>query len=149
MSESSSVALWPNIELEVNRPGEWVETMTTEPDPGWRYKDAAGHGHYYDDGFPTLTWVSEPCTMGHGEDCDSEGHWECPLCREWVNPGTRMSKPVFISGPTSYVLTVTRGDMVVRYSHFGPEQMEAIGAALADAIQGVLADYQTEVRFGR
>lgn len=59
-------------------------------DERWTFIDAAGHGHFAgEDDYPTLRWVALPCTMGHGEDCDGEGHYECPLCSQKIMPGLR------------------------------------------------------------
>lgn len=76
--------------------GPWTVTVTQDKipiysdsstsDEEWTFIDASGHGHFFAttsaDQYPTLTWVSVPCQMGHGDDCDGDGHWECRLCHE-------------------------------------------------------------------
>lgn len=89
-----------------------IDPGGNELDPDWKFVDHEGHGHFYGDfksgdRYPTLKWVSRPCTMGHGDDCDSEGYWECRQCGEVIQPGTRpYSGPTFVDGPTTVEVTI-------------------------------------------
>lgn len=142
---TSSRVVWPGFELEVEEQGQWVEVgMVLDPD--WRHVDAAGHGHFYDStakGYPTLRWVSQPCTMGHGDDCEAEGYYECSTCAEQVAPGTRWGGQTYIPGLVTYRLTV-HGDGIKSTYVFGRQQWEAVDAAVRDAVQDVLAAHLAE-----
>lgn len=97
--------------------GDWgtlvIETEIIEvtsnwprPDKAWRYTDHAGHVHHWADGWPTLDYViDERWTDEDGEEATS-GHYECPICREAIQPG--MVGPSgfreFAPGRTSYTL---------------------------------------------
>ncbi len=79
-----------------------VRSNLPRADERWTFIDDAGHGHFYGKGYPTLFWVSQPCSMGHGSDCTSEGYWECPHCHEEITPGTLPPLDVeYIAGPRS------------------------------------------------
>lgn len=69
---------------------EVIEVTSSLPsaDEGWRFSDAAGHEHYYRDGYPTLVAVVDDrywCDDCGDEHIDS--HWECPQCGERITPG--------------------------------------------------------------
>lgn len=143
--------LWPGYALAVDQPVEVVESNMPEPDPEWRFVDSHGHGHFYDPKaktWPTLEWVILPCTMGHGDDCEAEGFYRCPLCNEQISPGTRPPRPVTIRGPVTYRLTVTKGESITSYA-FGPEQFNELTEAIGSAVEEKLADYVTDRAFGR
>jgi hypothetical protein len=80
------------VPIRVEQDSISVDWWGPERDPQWRHVDAAGHGHFYDDGYPTLHEVTE--TMGDPDDGDEwQAHvrWECPHCGEHIEPGTRQS----------------------------------------------------------
>lgn len=84
-----------------------VTSNLPRPDRNWRYTDAAGHEHRYDDGYPTLVRVGEGpywCPDCHDEHEDS--HWECPICHEEISPALTGPPPgrEFIPGMTEYFL---------------------------------------------
>lgn len=75
-----------NLVIEV----EQIEVTSNEPRPDekWRLTDAAGHEHYWRDGYPTLTVVVDETYWC--EDCaddHTDTHLECPLCGETITPG--------------------------------------------------------------
>lgn len=93
---------------------ETIYSYLPEPDPDWKYTDAAGHPHFYgpEGGYPTVTWVLDRRYWCEGcRDEHQEGHWECPLCGEHVVPGTRMPSPygTMIFGPRTVSLTYDDG----------------------------------------
>lgn len=118
MTNTQTVVMWPGFEVTFEQEGEWVTTATPERDPDWKYVDSAGHGHFYaaDGLLPTLKWNARPCSMGHGDDCDSEGTWNCRLCDEEIHPGTRPARPVYIPGPRRITCTVTQGSTTTVYA---------------------------------
>jgi hypothetical protein len=70
-------------------------------DERWRFTDSHGHEHYCQrsedgDPYPTLTYVPGPeyscgeCRDDH-EDYDVS-HYECKICHETVEPGTREAR---------------------------------------------------------
>lgn len=84
-----------------------VTSLGGDPDEQWRYTDRHGHGHYYADGYPTLTRVSDGrywCADCHDEHEDS--HWECPLCHEEIRPGVNAADTFrrYTQGPVEYYL---------------------------------------------
>ena len=142
-------AALPGFDLEVQSGGEMIQPDlgAVEADPAWRYVDRNGHGHFFQDGqerYPTLTWVSEPCTMGHGDDCDAEGHYECGLCQEEVRPGTRPAQAFWVDGPNTYRLTVAVGGQLVTYA-FGEDQWTQLQTKLVDTVHSSLGDFVVEV----
>lgn len=142
--------LWPGYELTVENDGQWVHTDMPGPDPDWRFVDAQGHGHFYKDkdgAYPTLTWVSVPCTMGHGDDCDAEGWYECRLCAERIQPGTKAQPPAWVSGVITYRLRVADGGRWTSYV-FGGQQWDAVQVAVRQAVSATLGDFVDEVSYG-
>lgn len=90
--------------LVVEAPVERI-TALTGPDKNWRYTDARGHVHEWDDGYPTLRWVIDEVTWC--ADCREEhehGHYECALCGERIEPGTTGPVTHLIEGAPSYML---------------------------------------------
>lgn len=148
---TNSALLWPGHELTVENDGQYVHTDMPGPDPDWHFIDAKGHGHFYmrgaEDGYPTLEWVSLPCTMGHDEDCTSEGYYECRICAERIEPGSKMQPPVWVDGLVTYRLKVAGQNGITTYV-FGPQQWEAVQQAIALAVSTTLADFVSEVTYG-
>lgn len=88
----------------------------SEPDPGWRYTDRAGHVHTpavertAGDGgdpkivgYPTLVWTTEDHECF--DLCEDDGcpaWWECPQCGEHIRPGSRAGRPGVMRGMTTY-----------------------------------------------
>ena len=91
--------------------GERVYSYMPEPDPEWRYTDAAGHEHYREGPrYPTLMTAHDYTYWC--EDCRDEHdvtHLECSLCGEHIVPGTRPASPTgtWIPGEAQMTLTVT------------------------------------------
>lgn len=116
---NSAFALGPYT-LSMDVKSQVVQSIS-EPDPTWQYVDLAGHGHFYSasgERYPTLRWVSEPCTMGHGDDCDGEGHHECRACGEHIVPGSRMGTPQEIETGRTYTLTGPEGSRRLTHDEF-------------------------------
>lgn len=135
----TSTLIWPGFELEIDRPGEFVYSDLPAADERWTFVDQEGHGHFWKDkGYPTLTWVVEPCTMGH-DDCDGEGHYECSICGEEIRPGTRTADPIWIAGAVSYTLKVM-GDGMVRTYALTEREVSALTDAVSSSVEGLLAD---------
>lgn len=68
---------------------EEIEVTSNLPraDRNWRFTDAAGHEHYWRDGYPTLVTVTDDsywCADCRDEHTDQ--HLECPQCHETVRP---------------------------------------------------------------
>lgn len=140
---------WPGYHLAVTNHGRWVDPGI-EPNPDWRYVDSLGHGHFYrptttpdnvdrPGPYPTLEWIVEPCTMGHDDDCQSEGHWECRECRETISPKTREAAPVWIPGAEEYELTVDLPSERIVYL-FGRSQWDTVQSAIRAAVLDTLTD---------
>ena len=69
---------------------------TYKRDLAWCYSDKAGHEHRWDgEQLPTLRWVvDEPEGIdSEGEEWPEQGHWECALCDERVEPGYVVEYP--------------------------------------------------------
>lgn len=106
--------------------GQWIEPApgATEYDPAWTFVDAARHGHFYgvdssylDLRFPTLhaasqcaVCLNDECEGGTTEDCYPEHWFECAICGEKIEPGTRPAKAVFIDEPPVVHLELTRAE---------------------------------------
>lgn len=136
---------WPGIILETTYTGEWsyVDGLR-ELDPTWQYIDANGHAHLVVRGdLPTLEWVPEPCTMGHGPDCTTEGYYVCRVCRVRQQPGTRPAQPSYEPGPTIYRLTIPASDGtsgVETVYEFGDDEWDQLRARFETAAAEVLGD---------
>lgn len=127
----------PHVDLRIDQ--DYIDVTSDLPD--WRYVDAAGHGHFFDSGYPTLRWVPQPCTMGHDE-CEAEGYYECPLCEEQIAPKTRMGSRKSIPGQRTYTLLIQRPDSRREYVFGDGQWAEAVAA-----LESSLADYRvSEVR---
>lgn len=135
--------IWPGISLDINQDYIPITSSSPSADPDWRYVDREGHGHFRQDNkYPTLDWISFGCSMGHGDDCDAEGQYECRQCREVIVPGSRIAPPTSIPGLVTYTLTVQGADgMTTSKYAFGPEQHNELGAEIRRVIATVLADY--------
>lgn len=106
---------------------EPIEVTSFGPrrDPSWRHDDANGHLHVYDGngGTPTLRWVvDEPGGTyvdddGYVDEYPDEGHHECILCGDPVEPGMRGPSVFreFIPGPT--YCTIESDAIVCNVSH--------------------------------
>lgn len=90
-------------------------TCMTEPDPGWKFTDKAGHTHSYvadrpGGPYPTLEYRTQHDHADDGE-CDADGDQEfcypvlvCKRCGQPVRPGTRAGTPTRIPGMTTYTI---------------------------------------------
>lgn len=84
------VASGPTLRIE--RESIDVSSWGQERDPNWRYVDAAGHGHFYDKGYPTLSEVTETMVdPDDGDEWQAHVRWECPHCGEVIKPASRPS----------------------------------------------------------
>lgn len=117
----------------------------SEPDPNWRYTDAAGHDHFAAierragdggdprvTGYPTLEWITEPHECGvfcEENGCPGQRH-VCRQCGEEIRTGSRMGTLRHLAGLVSYEID---GEPVT------PEQARAF-----------VTQWQTEInqRFG-
>ena len=97
--------------VEYEQGGERVFSYMPEPDPEWRYTDAAGHEHYREGHrYPTLVTVHDyTYWCEHCRDEHDVTHLECPLCGEHIVPGTRPASPTgtWIPGQVRITATVT------------------------------------------
>jgi hypothetical protein len=94
--------------LEIDTERIDVSTALPQPDPNWTYTDRASHTHTYgqpgERTYPTLELrTSEPYWCAECEDEHTDTWFECPLCGEKIDPGTRIdTSPKYIPGLTSY-----------------------------------------------
>jgi len=100
--------------MDLRTETERIEVTSALPtaDERWTFTDKAGHEHRYSrrgagDYYPTLTWVVDETHWC--EDCGdehTEGHYECPLCGERIQPGLKgpSSFREFVPGRTTYYL---------------------------------------------
>lgn len=84
-----------------------VTSGLPRPDETWSYIDRQGHGHRYDNGYPTLVEVVDRtywCADCNDEHQDT--HLECRICGESIEPGMRGPSPFreFAPGRTAYYL---------------------------------------------
>lgn len=141
----------PGVQVEVRHNSEVVYSDGRELDPSWQFVDGEGHGHFVgkakSETLPTLEWVSFPCSMGHGDDCTSEGEWRCRLCGEVIDPGTRPARPVTITGPREYTLTLEDGVVTSTYL-FGESEWEKATDTVRTALTEQLGPFlvRQEVR---
>lgn len=103
------------------------ETNHPDPDPNWRFTDAAGHQHQHEktgERYPTLRYVIDG---QHWCDGISEGsdihdphmqvdvsHYECAQCHEHIRPGMRPPGPRSMPGHQRLWLSTTRIDGPIR-----------------------------------
>lgn len=85
--------IYDNFVLRVETMIIDVTSNAPRRDPDWRYIDKEGHLHaLVAKEWPTLTWVVDRTYW-----CDScndehqEGHYECNICGETIEPGMRPS----------------------------------------------------------
>jgi hypothetical protein len=135
----ASTYMWPGFELTVDSDGEVVESNLLVADRDWKFVDGAGHGHLWQDGYPTLNRVEPGCDMGHGDDCPGEVYYVCPLCGEVVKPHLTNAPPTWVANPPRYTLKLVerRSTEVWR---FGPDRYEALDDAVRAAIRDALGD---------
>lgn len=157
--ESVNTMHWPGMTLEAVVGAEWVAVDDYEMDPYWQTVDAGGHGHFWKgaktgkgevsggpENYPTLEWVAEPCGMGHGDGCTSEGFWRCRVetCHERVAPARRFVDGFWTSRSTAYRLTVDEGRRLSVYS-FGETEWRKLRAKLAETIEAEMEPHRTLV----
>ena len=103
------------LSVDVSQDAETVYSITPVADKTWTFIDSNGHGHYWDDGYPTLEWTvtsSYWCSDCHDEH--EEGEYRCRICGVPVSPGTASPRPVVVKGARHLDL-VLAGE--------GPEEM--------------------------
>jgi hypothetical protein len=99
-----NLALASEISFQPNRPDIIEVTMRTEPNPKWKHIDRAGHEHRWirwGDGYrlPTLEKVVDgEETDESGESYPTRWHYECPDCREVIEPGTQPGQSRIVRG---------------------------------------------------
>jgi hypothetical protein len=97
----------------VTRETERIPVMSDLPsaDKEWRFIDAAGHGHFWRDGYPTLRTVEADCYCDAVHEDHTISHFECPHCAEVIEPGTIPPSPfpTYINGLTHVTLTYDDG----------------------------------------
>lgn len=107
---------------------EYIEVeVGPQPDKNWKFIDAAGHGHFWKDGYPTLKVVEFDCYCTAVEDEHTDTRLECPHCGEVIKPGTTSS-----FGDRR----MERGDLRVTLTHADGREYRLSGRAAKD----VLAD---------
>lgn len=119
-----------------------------EPDPTWRMVDSNGHGHFAMEipgtcTYPTMFWDVEPCTMGHGDDCTSEGSWRCLQCNEIMMPSKRPAQPIYEEVQTRYTLRLISAHgsgVVIETYDLHSREMGELGAVAVDAIRARLTE---------
>jgi hypothetical protein len=114
------------LELRWEREQIDVTSAGPRPDKTWRFTDAAGHEHYWSDGWPTLAWfVTERWWCEDCEDEHTEGEWCCPLCEEVIAPGMTGPSPFreYMPGRVSFYL----GD-----EEISPQRFAELGGVLPD-----------------
>jgi hypothetical protein len=98
MAVSSGSLNTPKGTLSVSVDVVEVTDMQPRPDKSWRYTDKQGHEHYYDGypvPYPTLTHVlDETYWCQDCRDDHTDGHLECRICGEHINPG--------LTGPSAF-----------------------------------------------
>jgi hypothetical protein len=150
--DNHTMVPFPSIHIKVEQESETIELSpgSTEHDPDWTYVDKAGHGHFTrktpnaPDPFPTLRWVGTGCTMGHGEECDAEGYWECPQCDERIQPGLRAATPQIIRHRPRVEITAHHPGKIVTYN-ITEKRWKELGGTLCDVIYRELQEYVTNV----
>lgn len=89
-----------------------VTSSLPYPDEQWTYTDQQGHAHRYSrqaagDYYPTLAWVvDETYWCDDCQDEHTDGHYECAICGEHIEPGLRGPDYArkYMPGRTSYYL---------------------------------------------
>ena len=78
-------------------------TSISEPDPDWSYTDRQGHSHKWaGNTLPTLIKVVDAPAEG---DFPEQTHYECNICRETVEAGSRSPMwKQYASGTTRYYI---------------------------------------------
>jgi hypothetical protein len=124
-----------------------VPSFSARPNPKWKYIDAAGHDHQADSvlksiSYPTLHWVEDEVYWC--PDCCDEhtnGHYECPLCKEHIVPGMAASvysdyvpgeTTIRLVGPNRKEMMLTAGeanDILTRGVEAVTELIEKRGAS--------------------
>ncbi|MBO0883672.1 MAG: hypothetical protein J2P17_25720 [Mycobacterium sp.] len=86
MSEYTITADFGELRVET----EIIDVSSGLPrsNPHWTYTDQQGHEHRYDNGYPTLARVVDATHRDEDGDEWEEWHYECPQCRERIEPGT-------------------------------------------------------------
>jgi hypothetical protein len=145
------LSIFPEVHVEARSEPVFVgDGVSEDIDPDWTLVDASGHGHFVEKGkpkgdrLPTLKWVPEGCSMGHGEDCDAEGHYECLLCAETIAPATKTTYgPTHVPGPTTITMTMEsegKGRRMTTVWEFGPGDVERVRTAVAATLLETLDD---------
>lgn len=131
--------------LTVEHGWQTVWSMYPEPDPRWRFTDAAGHEHYYDEGswgddaYPTLRALYDKdheCYLCRGDDYEPFLGYECRECGEAVTPG-------MITGPHSVVIAGQQHAWLDNVRTDDPEYVQAAlakGAVLRQDVNGAVLD---------
>ncbi len=107
---------------------EVIQERGMGADERWRFIDAAGHGHFCQDGkWPTLRLVTENLWCEeHGED-EATTHHVCPHCGEIIRPGmidlSLLGRPRL--GPISMTIRHS-AQGVTRTFHLGDEDARAV-----------------------
>lgn len=83
------------FKLDVQQDSIDVTSERETPNELWRYTDAAGHEHFYRNGYPTLTLIVDEAHWCDGtegpynhdpHEAVDRAHYECPECGEHVVP---------------------------------------------------------------
>lgn len=106
----SEIRLANGNRLTIDREVIEVTSISSQPDPKWRFIDAAGHRHRYNTSknpYPTLRDITETywCPDCRDEHTDLIRR-ECIWCKEVIVPGEKPPSPFpeYIPGPTTYRL---------------------------------------------
>lgn len=134
--QTSSITIGPWTITDVT---EMTEVYSSSPvtDKGWKVIDAAGHGHFWRDGYPTLTWVEdEPWFCEEHAEMHENGHWECPHCAERITPGRKPPSPLpaLVRGPRHVELVYDDGRDRREYDITSHDDVSAI---MADPVANI------------
>ena len=131
---------------EITRETEQIPVMSNLPtrDEQWRFIDAAGHGHFWQDGYPTLKTVEVECYCSAVDEEHTVSHFECPHCGEVIEPGTKPPSPfpTYINGPTRVSLIHDDGRVRSEYLITSQADAEALAADPVSTIARISAEQQ-------
>ena len=115
-----------------------------QPDKGWRFIDANGHAHFWQDGYPTLKSVEVECYCSAVEEDHTVPQLECPHCGEVIVPNRRAPGVLdrrIEKGQLWVTLTYSTGDVTKEYQ-LSEQDGRAVMSDPVEAIPRVTAGLQ-------